>query len=367
MTAAPSGFAARLHGPGLRPSGEPVLAWIDAAGLHVKRDRHLLIAPDRLVPSIGGFSHDTLFLAWEEGGGQLSVEIPKADFAALRAAAPPELAARFAKLGGGVRRQRWMWRAVGGIAAALALFAVLAALRYERVVAWAAARIPPSVEADLGNRVVDDLRAQGTLVEEGPAVEALRTIGARLVRDSRYTYRWYVLDDDDVNAFAAPGGAVVVYRGLIAKAASPEEVAGVLAHEIQHVEQRHTLRSTIASLGWGAVLMIALGDTSTMAGLVLHRAGAMSYSRDLEREADSRGMESLAAAHLPPAAMIDFFAKLEAGEADALAFLASHPATAERIASLRRDAGRLGTVAVEPLAVDWPAVQASLPQARPAR
>ncbi len=95
----------------------------------------------------------------------------------------------------------------------------------------------------------------------------MRGIGGRLTQGSRYQYKFHVALDKSVNAFAMPGGFVVVHTGLIQLAESPEELAGVLAHEIQHVEQRHSLRAMAQSLGLYAVLSLLVGDTSGLASL----------------------------------------------------------------------------------------------------
>jgi len=102
-----------------------------------------------------------------------------------------------------------------------------------------------------------------------------------------------VSPDTEVNAYALPGGIVVVNRGLIEKARTADEVAAVLAHEVQHVEQRHSLKGMVNSVGVAAVLMVVLGDASAITAVLAHQAGSMAYGRDLETQADLAGVQAM--------------------------------------------------------------------------
>ena len=124
------------------------------------------------------------------------------------------------------------------------------------------------------------------LTQEGLAAKTVAEIGSRLTVGSRYKYRWYVSNDKEVNAFALPGGIIVINAGLIAKAGSADELAGVLAHEVQHVEHRHTLQQMIHAAGWAAVLAVVLGDVSAITAIVVHQLGNLRNSRKLEAQAD---------------------------------------------------------------------------------
>ena len=110
-----------------------------------------------------------------------------------------------------------------------------------------------------------------------------------------------------INAFAAPGGQVVILRGLLEKTASPEQLAGVLAHELQHVYQRHTTRAILEQTATTFLLSAISGDLSGGLAWGLEGArtlGSLHYSRTHEREADIEGLRMMQAARLDPAAMI---------------------------------------------------------------
>lgn len=177
------------------------------------------------------------------------------------------------------------------------------------------------------------------LIDRGPAVEAISAIGRRLTTGSAHRYRWFVADRPDINAFAAPGGVVVVYRGLLRSADSAEELAGVLTHEIAHAELRHTLRGVIKSLGLRALVSLLIGDLS---GSVFTEAATrlteLSFSREAEREADAEGLRRLVAARIDPNGMVHFYEKLAAEQRlSPPPILSTHPATGERLESLRRE------------------------------
>jgi predicted Zn-dependent protease len=105
---------------------------------------------------------------------------------------------------------------------------------------------------------------------------------------------------------------VVVNAGMITAAASAEELAGVLAHEIQHVEHRHTLQQMIHTAGWAAVLAVVLGDVSAVTTVVLHQLGNLRNSRKLEAQADLEGMKAMARAGIPLGGLVSLFKRLEA-------------------------------------------------------
>ena len=139
-----------------------------------------------------------------------------------------------------------------------------------------------------------------------------------------------------------PGGQVVLLRPLVERSRTPEELAGVLAHELQHVLKRHATRLLLQHASTGLMLVAVSGDlTGVMAyGLESARVlGSLSYSRGFESEADSEGVRMLMAADIDPAGMIDFFEKLRASEGNlqsATRYLNSHPLAVDRVDNLKK-------------------------------
>ncbi|MGH7255055.1 MAG: M48 family metallopeptidase, partial [Nitrospirales bacterium] len=211
--------------------------------------------------------------------------------------------------------------------------------------ALAAPHVPVSWEAHLGQQVVERWVPEDTRCADPARLAALRDLVERLLAtepQNPYTFHLYVADDPMVNAFAAPGGYIVVFRGLLEQTETPEELAGVLAHEIQHILKRHTTRMVLEQASTGVLLSALSGDvTGTLAfGLEAARTlGGLRYSRTHEREADAGGMAMLAAAGVDPQGMIRFFQTLQEQEPDlptSWSFLSTHPRTDDRIERLRQ-------------------------------
>ena len=130
------------------------------------------------------------------------------------------------------------------------------------IVEWAVARIPIEWEQKLGESVYQDFLSKETVLKEGPAVSAVQEMTQRLtdnIHDNPYKFQVSVVQSPVVNAFALPGGYVVVFTGLLKKAESGEEVAGVLSHELNHVLQRHGMERMVKMLGLAAAIGILLG------------------------------------------------------------------------------------------------------------
>ena len=160
-----------------------------------------------------------------------------------------------------------------------------------------------------------------------------------------FDYRFFVVDENQLNAFAVPGGSIYVFAGLIERAKSTDELAGVLGHEIVHIKARHMARSSgpdaisVLSL-LGMVLLARTGSGAQAAGIVGQAVAATrqaAYSRQLEMEADTLGARYMAAAGYDPKGAIAFLKTLDQERAlnpiDVPAYIMSHPITQERVAN----------------------------------
>ncbi|MDC8760823.1 M48 family metallopeptidase [Janthinobacterium fluminis] len=366
-----SSIHAHLSGSSFPPEGLRVTARFEAGKLRIEAAGPLLeLDPDQLIVSVGGFEEPQLYLNWLDANGKQAAlqALAEADIAALLATAPAPLQAQLQqqwRQRGRQHRQVWGW--LGGLAGAALLLGALAWWQAPRAAAWLAGLVPVAVEEKLGLAVLAQVRAQGGLLDSGAAQQAVQRIGADLTRGSRYQYRWFVKKDASVNAFAMPGGYVVVHTGLLEQAAGPTELAAVLAHEVQHIEQRHSLKQMIGALGWGALLSVTLGDVSGVAAPLAHQAGTLYFSRDMEEEADRLGFQALLRAHISPDGMLTFFQKLEkttAGAAALPAWASSHPQTGERIERIRALIAQQPCPPCRPLDGDWRAVVGSLGAAK---
>jgi predicted Zn-dependent protease len=168
--------------------------------------------------------------------------------------------------------------------------------------------------------------------------------------------------DRIINAFAAPGGYIVIHDGLLRKTETPEELAAVLAHEIQHVLQRHSTRAILRELSVGVLFAAISGDAGGLqyALETVRTLGGLRFRRQDEAEADQKGLEMLQRARIDPDGMVAFFKtpKNESGDLPRfLNYVSTHPPTEDRIERLRQMADQND---YEPLAllpdINWPAV-----------
>ena len=178
-------------------------------------------------------------------------------------------------------------------------------------------RIPTKWEDKLGTDYFQAL-FKDSIKEPDPQVrKALDVISKRLlmaVPDQPYHFRIHVHPSKMVNAMALPGGTIVVFQGLINATETPEELAGVLAHEFQHVLKRHSTRNIVRSEAINLFGLIISGNSDSMTNVILQAGSVLEhlrYSRGLESQADAEGMKMMLATHVDPRGMIRVFEKLE--------------------------------------------------------
>lgn len=325
---------------------------------------------DQLMLDAGGFDHDQLVVKWAQGGASRTLYIKDiAAIAAFRHAAPPELLAHFDRAATSVRQVRTTRRTVLlAVVGLLVMVGLGAWFGSDALATWAVSLIPPEWEKQIGESAMKDVLAQQEVVREGPVVDAVKEMTTRLteqIANSPYQFTVTVVKSPVVNAFALPGGSVVVFTGLVKEAKSPEEVAGVLGHEINHVLQRHGMERIVKTLGVMAIAAIVLGDQQGLIGLA-RQLGVeiitLKYNRDQETEADLTGLRLLHRAKVDPAGMIAFFERLAQSEKETqrVELLSTHPMSARRAEQLKAELKALPKFMPEPFTFEWHAVQASL-------
>lgn len=169
----------------------------------------------------------------------------------------------------------------------------------------------------------------------------LQAFADALELSKEYPIRVTLVRSKIVNAYALPGGQVVVYEGILEKIKTPEALAALLAHESAHVNERHSLRSMLRSAANGIIVSVLFNDASGVSGALVSNADALNglrYSRKLETEADSKAMEALLANGVPLEGMRQLMQTLkkEGDIPGSLSFLSSHPLTSERIKAAGR-------------------------------
>lgn len=225
-------------------------------------------------------------------------------------------------------------------------------LNLPEIGAASSAILTASEEAALGKKLLIQLRQQLPLVEDIALNYYLRSLGTRLLAaasGSSAPFTFLIVNDIQINAFATPGGIVVINSGLIDAAQNESELAAVLSHEISHVTQRHLARYYARSSKWdlgttlGMIAAIvvgahspAVGEAALLASMAVNSTAKLSFSRDHEREADRIGTQILKQAGFDTAAMGRFFERLQAQSlsdpAVSTEYLQTHPLPASRIA-----------------------------------
>jgi Zn-dependent protease with chaperone function len=302
------------------------------------------LAAVRVEPPVAG----TRRLLHLPGGAQLQTD----DAAALRALFP-----RSNPL------ETWVHGLEGRWAYALAAVAVAAGFTWWCVVyglplaaELAAAHVPTSIEAKLGDRTlesIDQTLCGPTAIDAGKQGELSRNFAALTAgQGDGYAYRleFRACKGMGPNAFALPGGAVVLTDALVKLAQNDAQISAVLAHEVGHVRHRHGLRLAIQAAGLAALIATLAGDAVSITGLAVTLPTALlqsGYSREFEDEADAYAFRRLKEIKLSPKYFAQILARIEESrnkDLDAnrdggperrrsdLGYLSTHPATAERIA-----------------------------------
>ncbi|MEQ9365984.1 MAG: M48 family metallopeptidase [Leptospirales bacterium] len=265
----------------------------------------------------------------------------------------------------GLRRKRGgRWLSVAaGLAVVVLLLYGLTFLK-DPLVGAVAAQIPIEWEEQLGKLAFTQVTAGGRLVEDEALLKELAKITDPLVAavnknsERKYNYEFHIVRDPILNAFAVPGGKVVLHSGLILAADSPEEIAGVLAHEIAHVTRQHSMRQLVSTLGVYLLAQAFLGDMQGLMAVILDNGSyllTLKFSRDHESDADEVGLRYMREAGIDPRGMVEMFRKLQAAQAEMTkdmtgdieeatgtedlsmpGFLATHPDTAQRIEAMEK-------------------------------
>jgi predicted Zn-dependent protease len=204
----------------------------------------------------------------------------------------------------------------------------------------------PYEEAELGRRFALEAQAKLPMIDDVEVVEYVRSIGNGVVtglEDKQFDYRFQVVRDGSINAFAVPGGYIYVFGGLLAAASNDDEVAGVLGHEVAHVQAHHLMRQQEATqlLNYATLLglLASVVNPAIGAGAVAaNQAVQLHYSREFEQEADYLGARYMKDGGYDPRGMLDFFKKLmdqqEAMASVVPPYLLSHPLSKVRLTNL---------------------------------
>ncbi|MDH4199861.1 MAG: M48 family metallopeptidase [Spirochaetia bacterium] len=340
-----------------------LLARFDGGELHIELDRAQI--------HIGGFDHDMVYFYPDAVRKNPAVLVHGAEILTKLAENSNPETRQKAINATKVRGKKKKFR-LTGIIFIISLVAGLISLATTEAASIAVKLIPVKWDEKLGEigypSAIASIAPGSSRVDDKYVIQSLDTIKNRLtgaLKKTPFKYSITIINSPIENAFALPGGRIVVLKGLLLKARSPEEVAGILAHEITHVEKRHAMKQIVQNTGLMAILQIIIGDTAS-GGAVLLQAGSellsLGYSRSMESEADIGGMKLLAAANIPSDGLIQFFKKMSENEKEMknMEWLLTHPLSEKRAQTLEELSRKYKPGKVEPFNIDWKKIQNQL-------
>lgn len=249
-----------------------------------------------------------------------------------------------------------------GVLIASSIFVAFSVVFYfwvlPKIAEYIASKIPMSTEVTLGEELYDGMIKDYDI--DSTKTKQLNDFAKRINFDTDYPLKFTVVDEKMVNAFAMPGGNVVVFEGILKKMDKPEQLAALLSHEVSHVKERHTLKGMARSLAGSVVISVITGDVNTVGGILIEQAdnlNGLKFSRGLEKDADLKGLEIMYRNHLKPDGMVELMEHLQAEEDEMLGrdkkkkgdkesesqadkilgYVSTHPLTKERIEYLKEE------------------------------
>jgi predicted Zn-dependent protease len=227
--------------------------------------------------------------------------------------------------------------------------------------------ISPEKEMELGDMMVEQSLTSDPNVKfvTNPVLDsAVKIMTDRLFQNlpqKTFTYKFRIIQSEDLNAFTMPGGNIFIYTGLIKFTDTPEELAAVLAHEIGHAEERHVVGKIIKEIGIGLVFTLIAGDNAALLTQIGHTMASTVFDRSQEKEADDFAFDLLEKSSINPTALAGFFIKmnkLQGGDGAAPEILMTHPSNEKRIKAAKGYKVKKG-FEVKPLPLDWKRIQAA--------
>lgn len=235
--------------------------------------------------------------------------------------------------------------------------AVLAIMVASSTAVGALSLVSVNQEIELGRQAQAEVQSQVPRVPDASVAAYAASLGRRIAAQAggpRYPYSYTVANYSDINAFALPGGPVWIHRGAIQAAQNEAQLAGVMAHEIAHIANRHAAsrltKALVANTGLGILGSLlgnkgSRGQIAMIGGAVAANLAMAKFSRDDEREADEQGLIYMTRAGFDPRGMPEFMQVLRSRQGrdpgSVETFFASHPAPRERLTRLSQSASRL--------------------------
>lgn len=221
------------------------------------------------------------------------------------------------------------------VAVFLGLFSILREVDWMRI--FNVNENKESLERELGDIYLEFIQATEDIITDNVVYEPVDSIFNTICLANeidRERFKLHIIDDPMVNAFALPDQHIIIYTGLILEADNPNELAGVLSHELAHIELNHIMKKLVKEFGLSVLISMTTGSNS---GEVLTESlkalSSTAFDRQLEQEADLQAVDYMISANINPEGLADFMYKLSIDEADFISYLnwlSTHPASEDR-------------------------------------
>lgn len=203
-------------------------------------------------------------------------------------------------------------------------------------------QLSKSTEEKLGDLIWKIEQANQKEISNPEVIRCMDSILTRICKANHISekdIKLHVMQADEINAFALPNRYLIVNSKLISDCENPEELSGVLAHEIAHMELNHVMKKLVQEVGISAVLSVTNGKDITIAKNIAKKLSSMAYSRSLEQEADIKAVDYLIGSGIHPKYLADFLFRVS-DHSTYLSWISTHPESAERAAYLNEAIGK---------------------------
>ena len=226
------------------------------------------------------------------------------------------------------------------------LLALLTVIIFPALIYWGipsvsglfASFVPLSIEQQLGKYVIDEIFPNRVICETAAGRQALEKLLTRLApADSDYEFQLEIIDSDWVNALAFPGGKILIFSGLLEKSHSAEALSGILAHEMQHVLQRHGTENLLSQTALTGLFKLLVGEANALTETIFQGVKTLSllrYTRELESEADALALQLLIQAKVDSDEMLAMFRVLQKQSPSLPESFSTHPDMSSRLKRL---------------------------------
>jgi predicted Zn-dependent protease len=228
-------------------------------------------------------------------------------------------------------------------------------------------KVDSATEKKLGELILKAVEVSGKEIKSRNLTRIIDTLKTAICEAQGVdpnSVKTYILQKEDVNAFALPDRQIVIYSGLIKYSKGPEEVAGVLAHELGHIEKNHVMKKLVKELGLAMIITLA-GNNSGFE-IVKEAARSLSssaFDRKQEKEADNFAFDTMVKAKIDPESLANFFFRLSKESnniPEELTWMSTHPDTKERAAEILKRKNEVTIISIPLIKSSWNDVQSLL-------